>query len=57
MQDDDLAARVRHLFGDDRLPVADPALEPSLGAADRVALRNGCLHTQPSLRRTTFRHQ
>mgnify|MGYP000405687400 CR=1 FL=1 len=33
-----------------------PALEPCLGDKAAVALRGGCLHTQPSIRRSTFRH-
>ena len=35
---------------------SDPILEPCLEDPGAVALRGGCLHTQPSIRRSTFRH-
>ena len=34
---------------------SDSALEPCTGDADGFMLRGGCLHTQPGLRRSTFR--
>ncbi len=33
----------------------DPALEPCAADEETATLRGGCLHTQPGLRRTTFR--
>ncbi len=35
---------------------SEPALETCLTRKGAVVLRGGCLHSQPSIRRTTFRH-
>ena len=35
---------------------AEPALEPCAGDDTRIMLRGGCLHSQPSIRRSTFRY-
>lgn len=48
-------ANALHHYPDYVAPV-DPALESCVADAGAIALRGGCLHTQPSLRRTTFRH-
>lgn len=44
-----------HVYPDYQAPV-DPALEPCASDRELTALRGGCLHSQPSIRRTTFRH-
>lgn len=48
-------ANAFHPYTDYQAP-ADPSLEPCPANDAAVTLRGGCLHTQPSLRRTTFRH-
>ena len=47
-------ANAFHTYPDFR-PPEDPALEPCLAQGEDIVLRGGCLHTQPTLRRTTFR--
>ena len=37
-------------------PPDDPSLEPCACDRDLIALRGGCLHSQPGIRRTTFRY-
>lgn len=44
-----------HTYADHVAP-PDPALEPCTDGTGQITLRGGCLHTQPDLRRTTFRH-
>jgi len=48
-------ANTFHHYPDYQVP-ADPALEPCAAGHASVTLRGGCLHTQPGLRRSSFRH-
>ncbi len=47
-------ANAFHFYPDYRVP-EPAALEPCAAGEPSVTLRGGCLHTQPSLRRNTFR--
>jgi iron(II)-dependent oxidoreductase len=47
-------ANAFHAYPNYREPVY-PALEPCLAQGETTVLRGGCLHTQPTLRRSTFR--
>jgi iron(II)-dependent oxidoreductase len=47
-------ANAFHHYPDYQAP-ADPLLEPCPADSTALVLRGGCLHTQPSLRRNTFR--
>ena len=47
-------ANAFHAYPGFRQP-EDPALEPCLAVGEDIVLRGGCLHTQPTLRRSTFR--
>jgi len=48
-------ANTFHHYPDYQAP-ADPALEPCAAGDASVTLRGGCLHTQPGLRRSSFRY-